>query len=97
VEIAQELGCSQPTVSKWLTIVKDPLEEARHILRQGAPKLAATVVNTKHAPTALETLRDLQVSEKRAPDAGKGAGVTVLVGAEDTSVQVNLQVNIGKP
>lgn len=90
VEIAQQLGCSQPTVSKWLNTIDDPLEQAKHILRSGAPALATTVVNTKHAPTALEALRDMQVSEKRAPDQGKGGGVQVFIGVQDGDVKVNI-------
>lgn len=38
----------------------------------------------------LEVLRDLEVTTKQAPaGAGKG-GVTVLIGATDSQVQVNI-------
>lgn len=90
VEIAQIIGCSQSAISKCLAEYEDTRSLAGHILRNGAAKLASTVVATKHAPTALEALRDMQVSEKRAPDQGKGGGVQVFIGVQDGDVKVNI-------
>lgn len=93
VEIAQVIGCSQPTVSDTLREFEDTRLLAGHILRAGASHLATTVVKTTHAGTALEALRDMQVSEKRAPDQGKSGGVQVFIGVQDGDVQVSIGVS----
>jgi hypothetical protein len=90
VEIAQIVGCNQSSVSRCLDDFEDTRGIASHILRNGAADLAKTVVKTKHAGTALEALRDMEVSQKRAPDQGKGGGVQVFIGVQDGDVQVTI-------
>lgn len=94
VEIAQVIGCNQSTISDVLVAFEDTRTLAGHILRNGASRLAETVVKTKHAGTALEALRDMEVSQKRAPDQGKGGGVQVFIGVQDGDVQVNIQADV---
>lgn len=90
VEIAQVIGCSQPTVSQTLAEFIDTRLEAANILRGGASELAKRIVKKAGPMVALETLRDLEVSQKRAPDQGKGGGVTVVIGVQDSDVQVQI-------
>jgi DNA-binding transcriptional regulator YiaG len=91
VEIAAILNCSQPTVSKWLHAIEDPIEEAKHIARTAAPKFASRIANGKSEQVALEMLDRLGVTERpaSATPGGKGS-ITVIIGAADTQVQVNV-------
>lgn len=89
-QIAQRVGCSQPTVSNVLSEFADTRHIARKRLNSSAAAIAERLSQTKHAPTMLEVLRDLEVTTKQAPaGAGKG-GVTVVIGATDSQVQVNI-------
>lgn len=90
VETAQIIGCSQSAVSRCLAEFFDTRLEAAHILRGGASELAKRIVKKAGPMVALETLRDLEVSQKRAPDQGKGGGVTVVIGVQDSDVQVQI-------
>lgn len=80
-QIAQIVGCSQPTVSKWLEIVIDPIEDAKHILRTNAPRLAQRVVKDADVDQSLEVLDRLEVAPKRQMDSNR----------------IGLQVNVGMP
>lgn len=87
-EIAKAVGCSQPTVSRVLTML-DTRAEARVILDSGAARLATTVVNTDDAAIALKALGRIDVV--RDHDGVTGSGVTINIGTlppPDIEVQV---------
>lgn len=90
VETAQVIGCSQSAISRCLADFIDTRLEASHILRSGASDLATRIVRKAGPMVALEALRDMEVSQKRAPDQGKGGGVTVVIGVQDSDVQVQI-------
>lgn len=90
VQIAQELQCSQPTVSRWLTVVRDPIANSTHKLTQAMPELTDRFIQKARPQDILEAMRDTGVTEKKAA-AGQGkGGVTVVIGAVDSQVQVNI-------
>lgn len=89
-QVAQRVGCSQGTVSNVLAAFADTRHIARRMLNASAADISERLTKTKHAPTMLEVLRDLEVTTKQAP-AGQGkGGLTVLIGAQDSQVQVNI-------
>lgn len=89
-EIAQRVGCSQSSVSRLLTEFTDSRRYARAILDRDAASVAARLAQTKHAPTMLELMRDLGVTEKKAPVGESKGGVTVLIGVKDSDVQIQV-------
>ena len=91
-QMAQEIGCSQSTVCQWLKVSYNPVETATDKVRQALPELADRYIAKARPQDIIETFRDFGVQTKKAPDGGKSGGVTVIVGAEDSNVQVNLEV-----
>lgn len=85
VEIAQIIGCSQPTVSKWLEVVNDPLDDAKHILREGSPELAKRILKDADVEESLEVLDRLGVAEKRNTDSNRAGTVQVIIGMPGSS------------
>lgn len=85
VDIAQFLGCSQPTVSKWLEVVNDPLDDAKHILREGSPDLAKRILKDADVEESLEVLDRLGVAEKRNTDSNRAGTVQVIIGMPGSS------------
>lgn len=89
-QIAQRLDCSQATISRTLAVFTDTRPLARRYKDGSAYRRMKVLCDTKHAPTLLEMARDEEVSVKQAPvGAGKG-GVTVVIGAVDAQVQINI-------
>jgi predicted transcriptional regulator len=78
VEIAQILGCSQPTVSRWLDELVDTRELAKHTLRSGAEKLAERIVKQADVEQALEVLDRLDVAPKKR-DTHLGNAIQIVV------------------
>lgn len=93
-EIAQRLNCSQATISRVLSDFDDTRTIARKRLHASADAIAERLTKTKHAPTMLEVLRDVGVTEKQAPSAGSKGGVTVLVGAGAGTVNIQLNASL---
>jgi predicted transcriptional regulator len=87
-EIAQLVGCSQPTVSRVIAEFADTRDIARRILHRDAASIAERLTQTKHAPTMLEILRDQKVSEKQAPAGEHRGGITVVIGVQAERVQL---------
>ena len=80
VEIAQVLGCHQSTVSKWLSALADPVEDARHILRNSSPKLAERVVKDANVAESLDVLERLEVIAPKQRDSGAHGNVQIVIG-----------------
>ena len=74
-KIAEAVGCDPTTVSRALRFV-DTRHEARMILESGAAKMADTVVNTKDAKIALNTLGKLDVVREEAQQGGNNVLIT---------------------
>jgi DNA-binding transcriptional regulator YiaG len=60
-EIAQRLGCSQGTVSKWLNILTDTTEPAKEYLRGQAMRMAKNIANNGLARDHVQVLNGLGV------------------------------------
>lgn len=93
-EIAHLVGCSQGTVSNVLRDFADTRQIARKRLNASADTLAEKLAKTKHAPTMLEVLRDIGVTEKQAPAGQSRPGVNVFIGGTDAQVQINLSSDL---
>jgi predicted transcriptional regulator len=78
VEIAQALGCSQPTVSYWLNEFADTRTTAVNTLRAGAEKLAERIVKQADVEQALEVLDRLDVAPKKR-DTHVGNAIQIVV------------------
>lgn len=74
------LGCHQSTVSKWLSALADPVEDARHILRNSSPKLAERVVKDANVAESLDVLERLEVIAPKKGDNGARTGVQIVIG-----------------
>jgi DNA-binding transcriptional regulator YiaG len=61
VEIAQRLGCSQSTVSKWLDDLTDSTEPAKEYLRGQALRMAQNIVKKGLARDHIQALNGLGV------------------------------------
>lgn len=90
VEIAQRLNCSQPTVSRTLAAFVDTRPLATAHLNSESYNIAKKVAASNHMPTLLEVLRDQKASEKQAPAGASRGGVSVIIGASEAQVQVNI-------
>jgi predicted transcriptional regulator len=94
VEIAAVLGCSQSTVSKFLSTWTDTRDEARDILRHSASRLAKRIVNGRSEAVAVEVLDRIGVTERpAAASQGNKGQITVIIGAPDADVKIGIQVN----
>jgi transcriptional regulator len=60
-EIAQRLGCSQGTVSKWLNNLTDTTEPAKEYLRGQAMRMAKNIANNGLARDHVQVLNGLGV------------------------------------
>jgi uncharacterized membrane-anchored protein len=90
-EAAATVGCSIETARYWSQLITvDTTDLAKTTLRSRASDIALRLSKTTHAPTMLETLRDLGVSEKKAPAGESKGGVTVVIGALESQVQVSI-------
>ena len=92
VEIALDLGLAAKDVEALIAELDapaDPRASARRIIDAGLPKMATHLMETTHAPTMLEVMRDTGVTEKKSP-AGEGkGGVVVNIGCKDSDVQIS--------
>jgi predicted transcriptional regulator len=70
VEIAKRLGCSQPTVSEWLSQCKDSRAEATRYLRGKALAMARKVVNKGQPKDLVRTLEGIEVLQANQQDKG---------------------------
>jgi DNA-binding transcriptional regulator YiaG len=82
-QIAQELNCSQKTVSRWLQDFIDTTEPAKVYLRGNALRMAQNIVKKGRAVDHVAALKGLSVLHEE-----QQSGVTVIVGGGGT-------VNIG--
>lgn len=69
VEIAQRLGCTQGTVSKWLDKLVDTKEPAREYLAGAALRMAQNIVHRGMARDHVQVLNGLNVLNQQ--DTGK--------------------------
>ncbi len=76
-EIAQRLGCSQPTVSKWLDQFEDTTEHAKVFLRGSALRMAENVVKKGKARDHIQALKGIGVLEPDARDINIAVGVSL--------------------
>lgn len=67
-------------MSKWLTAVIDPIDDAKNILREGSPALAKRIVEQADVEESLEVLDRLGVAEKRLNDSSRNVGVNIYLG-----------------
>jgi predicted transcriptional regulator len=74
-EIAQRLGCNQPTVSKWLGQFTDSTDHAKEYLRGQALRMAKNIVHKGLARDHVAALKGLNVLEEQ-----QNAGVIVQIG-----------------
>lgn len=82
VQIAQRLGCSQKTVSKWLTDLTDSAETAKVYLRGKALQMAENVVKRGMARDHVATLKGIGV----LADDSANQGVIYQIGIKDSDV-----------
>jgi DNA-binding transcriptional regulator YiaG len=68
-EIAQRLGCTQGTVSKWLNNLTDTKEPAKEYLAGAALRMAQNIVNKGLARDHIQALNGLGVLNQQ--DTGK--------------------------
>lgn len=85
VEIAQALGCSQPTVSEWLADLQDTRDEASQYLRGKALDMALNVARRGNPETHRKTLENIEVLSAEQNNRGV---VINIAGA--SSVQVGI-------
>src|SRR3990167_8264315 len=78
-EIAHTIGCSQSVVSRWLSELADTRIEAKHVLHNGAQKLAKLVISEATEDQSLDMLERLEVVAPRQQQGGVG-GVNILIG-----------------
>ena len=76
VSIAETLGCTQGTVSKWLTSLTDSTELAKEYLRGEALTMARNIVTNGRAADHVSALKGLSVLQ----DEHSSAIVNVLIG-----------------
>lgn len=81
-EIAQRLGCSQRTVSQWLSDLADTTEPAKLYLKGNALRMAQNIVKKGRAQDHVATLKGIGVLEEQQQQ-----GLTVIVGGD---AQVNI-------
>ena len=84
-EIAQRLGCTQSTVSKWLTDLTDTTEPAKEFLKGSALRMAENIVKKGRAADHVAALKGLSVLQEQA-----NAGVVIQIGVKDSDVSINL-------
>ena len=77
VEIAQALGCSQGTVSKWLNALTDSTDVAREYLRGKALHMAKNVVRKGQARDHIQALKGLRVLEDDNRDVKIAIGISL--------------------
>ena len=83
VEIAQALGCSQGTVSKWLSQLTDSTDLAKEYLRGSALRMAKNVVRNGRARDHIQALKGLKVLE----DDGRDIKIAIGVSLPGLSIQ----------
>jgi transcriptional regulator len=83
VEIAQRLGCTQPTVSKWLARFVDSTAPAKEYLRGQALRMAQNIVETGRAADHIKALEGINVL---APE--HAGGITVQIGVKADTVEL---------
>ncbi len=81
VEIAQALGCTQGTVSKWITALTDSTDLAKEYLRGKALHMAKNVVKTGQARDHIAALKGVGVL---ADDPTQG--LVIQIGIKDSDV-----------
>lgn len=81
-EIAETLGCSQPSVSRWVSELCDTRTEAKQVLHNGAQKLAKRVVSEASVEQSLDVLERLEVITPRV---------------QQDSLRTAVQINVGMP
>ena len=86
-EIAAFVGCAQSTVSRWLADYTDTIEEAQKVLQASALPAAVNLqakLHSENDKVSLEASKAILTANK-------------LLGHEDQTVKVGLQVVIGMP
>jgi predicted transcriptional regulator len=83
--IAQVLGVSQSTVSKWLSELEDTTTEATEYLRNKALPMAEKIVKRGRPSDLIKALQGVGVLE-----AEKTSGLTIQIGIKDSDVNLTL-------
>lgn len=76
-QIAQRLGCNQPTVSKWLATLTDTTSVAKEYLRGSALKMAKNIVAKGQPRDHVAALKGLSVLQD---DSAARVQIGVMVG-----------------
>jgi len=82
VEIAQRLGCSQGTVSKWLDDLTDSRDVAKEYLAGQSLRMAKNIV---HRGIARDHIQALRGNGVLADDSGT-QGIVIQIGIKDSDV-----------
>jgi DNA-binding Lrp family transcriptional regulator len=85
LEIAQALGCTQPTVSKWIASLTDSTDIAKEYLRGSALRMAENIVKKGRASDHVAALKGLSVLEEE-----RSAGLVVQIGVKASDVSITL-------
>jgi DNA-binding CsgD family transcriptional regulator len=76
-EIAQALGCTQGTVSKWLAALTDTTDIAREYMAGKALSMAKNVVRNGQARDHIQALKGLRVLEPDNSNVNIAIGVSL--------------------
>jgi hypothetical protein len=90
-QIAHRLGCSQPTVAKWLSDLIDTTEPSKAYLRGSALRMAQNIVRKGLPRDHVQALKGLGVLEETQQQ-----GFTVNIGISDSVVQVQVLTPVAK-
>jgi DNA-binding transcriptional regulator YiaG len=85
--IAQQIGCSQRAVSKWLQDCTDTTDISKFYLRGQALSMARNIVKKGRAADHVAVLKGLSVLEDNS-----SSGLVVQIGG-GSQVQVNVQLS----
>jgi uncharacterized protein YjcR len=84
-EIAQILGCSQPTISKWLAEFIDTTSDANEFLRNKALAMAKDIEKNGKPDVKLKALQGLGVASENSG----GPAVVIQIGGQNADIQVS--------
>jgi predicted transcriptional regulator len=83
--IAQALGVSQSTVSKWLSEMEDTTADASEYFRNQALPMAEKIVKKGRPSDLIKALQGVGVLEQE-----RSAGLVIQIGVKDSDVTVNI-------
>lgn len=90
-KIAEALGVSQSTVSKWLAELEDTTADATEYFRAKALPMAEKIVRKGRPSDLIKALQGVGVLEQE-----KSAGLVIQIGVKDSDVQIHLSPPSGR-